>query len=147
MKILIITINNSFAENLEAHIKISKMKMSIGSTVKIEAFDEFFIPDPDMFQVHVTMAHPPSGVSSQYLAKIWNIKEDLSQRALDQTAHHYRQGTHNELSQRLSINDRMLHYNIINIQFYTDTLFVTGKGKPTRRNTRAQLVVSDKGFV
>lgn len=41
----------------------------------------------------------------------------------------------------------MLRYKRINSQFYTDTLFVTAKGKPSRGNTCAQLFVSDKGYV
>ena len=41
----------------------------------------------------------------------------------------------------------MLRYKRINSQFFTDTFFVTAKGKSTRGNTSAQIFVSDKGFV
>ena len=41
----------------------------------------------------------------------------------------------------------MLRYKRINSQFFTDTLFVTKKGKSSKGNTCAQLFVSDKGYV
>ena len=71
------------------------MKMAIGSTIRMSDFDELFIPDPDgpdpdgTGEISSTKAHLPKGITSKYLSKIWNIKEDLAQRALDQTTHLY----------------------------------------------------------
>ena len=139
---------SDLASNLEAQLEISKMKMAIGSTVGMSDFDGLFIPDPDgTGEICSTTAQLPKGITSTHLSKIWKIKEDLAQRALDQTTHLYRQGMDNELSKRLSTNDRMLQYKRINSQFFTDTLFVTKEGKSTRGNTCAQLFVSDKGYV
>ena len=92
-------------------------------------------------------AKKPSGVSADFLSKIWNIKHDQAKGVLAQTTHLNRQGADNDLSRHFSTNDRMLRNKRINSQFFTDTFFVTAKGESTRGNKSAQIFVSDKGFV
>ena len=98
-------------------------------------------------QIDALEAKKPGKVSPEFLSRIWQIKPDLAKKALNQTTQLYRKGEDNALSCQFSTNDRMLRYKRIESQFYTDTFFVTGKGKSTRGNTCAQLFVSDKGFV
>ena len=131
----------------------SKFKMSIGATVgyrdgSCDLFEPMFGNIDDYHAaIEATIASKPHTITPQFLSKIWNIKSDLAARTLDQTTQLNRTGGDNDLSRQFSTNDRMLRYKRINSQFFTDTFFVTAKGKSTRGNTCAQLFVSDKGYV
>ena len=93
------------------------------------------------------IAKPASKLTAKFLSKIWQIKYEEAVKVLDQTTQLCRQGADNTLSKQYSTNDRMLRYRRINSVFYTDTFFVTAKGKSTRGNKCAQIFVSDKGYV
>ena len=99
------------------------------------------------FFVNGVTTKKPSAVSADFLSKIWHIKPELAKRTIQQTTQLRRHGEDNNLSQRYSMNDRMLRYKRIESQFFTNTFFATEKGKSTRGHTCAQLFVSDKGFV
>lgn len=159
---------NDFSLALIDQVEQSKMKMSLGSTSmqpiandplfesstsshsnldntsleSINVYDEYLD-----YTVGSLNAGKPTKVSPEFLSKIWHIKPDLAKKTLLQTTQRYRQGLDNELSRRFSSNDRMLRYRRIDSHFYTDTFFVTAKGKSTRGNTCAQLFVSDKGYI
>ena len=62
------------------------------------------------------------GVSKQHLSKIWLIKEDDAQGAIDHTTQLCRHHADNSLSRQFSTNDRMLRYRRIQSTFFTDTL-------------------------
>ena len=102
--------------------------------------------DRPEFKVGAT-AKSPKKPSASFISKIWNIKHDEADKALQQTTNLSRQGADNDLSRQNSTNDRMLRYKRIDSTFFTDTFFVTAKGKSTRSNTSAQIFVSDKGLV
>ena len=144
---------DQFAKSLNDCLESSKFGISIGSvTSYIEDAPELFEPifghiDDFKSEIDAVQANRPGKVTPELLSKIWHIKEDLAKKTIIQTTQLYRQGADNDLSRQFSTNDRMLRYKRINSQFFTDTLFVTAKGKSTRGNTCAQLFVSDKGFV
>ena len=98
-------------------------------------------------EIDAAQASNPTGVSPEFLSKIWRIRKDQASRAIDQTTHRCRHGADNQLSRQYATNDRMLRYKRIDSQFYTDTFFVTKKAESTRGNKCAQLFVSDMGFV
>jgi hypothetical protein len=87
------------------------------------------------------------GVNPVDLAKVWRIDVEAARRSIEVTTQLKQQDTDGSLSRNFSTNDRMLRYRRINCHFFTDTFFVTKKGKSTRGNTCMQLFVSDKGFV
>ena len=138
-----------FAHALNQQVEESKFKMSIGSAVPLITSGEPIFTTMESLdaEINSATASAPKKVSPQFLSKIWHIKPDLAARTLDQTTQLHRQGEDNELSRMFSTNDRMLWYRRINSQFFTDTFFVTAKGKSTRGYTCAQMFVSDKGFV
>ena len=65
----------------------------------------------------------------------------------NQTTQLNKQGADNDLSRHFSTNDRMLRYCRIDSQFFTDTFFVTARGKSSSGHTCMQIYVSDCGFV
>ena len=131
----------------------SKFAIGIGSTsADQDVYSDLFEPiyaDVSDFKAEIDSAQAarPKTVSPEFLSKIWNIKPDLAKKTLAQTTQLCRKGADNDLSRQYSTNDRMLRYKRIDSQFFTDTFFVTAKGKSTRGNTCAQLFVSDKGYV
>ena len=157
-----------FVSALNARVEQSKMAMAIGSTSTTainDTTDLFVFPDQEDYlqdepfapafhhmddfraEIDAAQASKPQNVTSDFLSKVWKIKPEAAKKALHQTTQRYRQGADNSLSRQFSTNDRMLRYKRIQSQFFTDTLFVTSKGKSSRGNTCAQLFVSDKGFV
>ena len=88
-----------------------------------------------------------AGVTADFLSKIWHVKHDDAANAIDQSTQLCRRGKDNPLSKHYSTNDRMLRYRRLNSMFFTDTFFATKGAKSTRKNTCAQLFVSDKGYV
>lgn len=142
----------AFADALNTSAEISKLCMSLGSTTLSSHDKELFVQSiPDIAndfraRVHATTS-TPSTVAADFLSKIWNISNDQASKAIKQNTHLFRQGADNDLSRQYSTNDRMLRYKRIESQFFTDTFFVTKKGKSTRGNTCAQIFVSDKGYV
>jgi hypothetical protein len=144
----------SLVHALNIRLETSKFSTSIGSmSAYIEDSCNLFEPVPQLqvhdcdVQVEGIQASKPHSITPQFLSKIWNIKPDLASKTLDQTTQLNRQGGDNQLSRQFSTNDRMLRYRRIKSQFYTDTFFVTDKGKSLRGNKCAQLFVSDKGYV
>jgi len=133
--------------------------MSIGSvSVGKVPCDLFKIDEPRFMEFddlindylpHIPAAHAskPKTISSDFISKIWNISEDLASKVLDQTTQLNRQGADNDLSRHFSTNDRMLCYRRINSQFFTDTFFVTAKGRSSRGHICMQIYVSDRGYV
>ena len=125
----------NFANAISGRLEESKMEMNIGSTLATTnlSIDAQFFADPDApiyshidkYRSEINAAIiKQTSLSPKHLSKIWNIKEDLADKAMAQTTHLLRRGLDNELSKRYSTNDRMLRYKQINSQFYTDTLFV-----------------------
>ena len=141
------------SKSLNSRAEVSKFSASIGCTSK---FNEHSC---DLFQPILTtieefkadidsaLASKPKTISPEFLSKVWHIKPNLTSKVLNQTTQLQRQGADNSLSRHYSTNDWMLRYKRINSQFFTDTFFVTAKGKSTRGNICAQIFVSDKGFV
>ena len=143
--------------------EISKMAASLGSLNLQDSnhSDDLFLKDNAIFttlddqelqftkemNISSTLADRPKGVSAKALSKLWYIREDLAQGAIDSTTQLKRHNADNTLSRNFSTNDRMLRYRRIQSWFYTDTMFATRRGKSTRQNTCCQVFVSDKGFV
>ena len=145
---------------LEEKSHISKASMAIGTMTvpRLDVPDDLFTCDCDRVQtmqlqeldeamVSSAIAHKPDKLSADFLSKIWHIKNDEAVGAINQSTQLCRQGADNTLSRQFPTNDRMLRYRLINSVFFTDTFFVTAKGKSTRGNTCAQIFASDKGFV
>ena len=146
----------SFVQSLCDEAAISHVSMSLGAMGISDATDDLFdLNEPFTIQIDLdndptlssAVAEQPSKLNAKFLSKIWHIKNDEPVRTLDQTTQYCRHGADNSLSRQYSTNDRMLRYRRINSMFFTDTFFVTKKGKSTRGNTCAQMFVSDKGFV
>ena len=153
------------ARALNLRGEISKISSSLGSTTMTDTTsdDLFELNNPflstldemeidfskDIKGAKVSAAHAekPKGISSETLSKLWNIREDLAQGAIDSTTQLNRQSADNTLSRNFSTNDRMLRYQRINSTFYTDTMFATSKAKSTRGNKCCQAFISDKGFM
>ena len=72
------------------------------------------------------------------------IPETQAADTLNHTTQLCKHQGENHLSRHYSTNDRMLRYRRLKSTFYTDTILASVKS--TRRNTCAQLFVSDKGF-
>ena len=133
------------ANMLEEKAKISHISMATGSIgtskVKDDLFDYSF-DEPMSFSMDVddpvlssAIAKQPAKLDADFLSKIWHIKHDEADRILDQSTQLCRHGANNSLSRQYSTNDRMIRYKRIESTFFTDTFFVTGKGKSTRNNT------------
>jgi hypothetical protein len=100
------------------------------------------------YEIDSTLASKKHSISADFLSKVWHsIKPEQAKKTLSQTTQLYCKGADNSLSKQYSTNNQMLCYKKINSNFFTDTFYVTTKGKSTRGNTCAQLFVSDKGFV
>ena len=147
---------SAIASALISRVEISNLGISCGSTTASSGLGcDLFEPQSPTFahiddkkaEINAAQGSNPNTVSAEFLSKIWNIKNDQASKVIAQNTHLNRQGADNDLSRQLSTNDRMLRYKRINSQFFTDTFFVTGKGKSTRGNKCAQIFVSDKGFV
>ena len=119
---------------MAGNLEIAKMSASIGATSHKRNDCELFhsgehlqggISTPKMS----LLATIPSTITSDYLSKIWSIDEDLAAGAINHNTHLYRRSAENDLSRQLSTNDRMLCYRRINSSFFTDTFYVTKKGK------------------
>mmetsp|Transcript_10819 Transcript_10819/g.15255 ORF Transcript_10819/g.15255 Transcript_10819/m.15255 type:complete len:529 (+) Transcript_10819:911-2497(+) len=150
----------------------SKMVQSIGSTQYPDTYEDdlFSLHDGDtMYDIFVdgtnlndfenlpievsstlmivsaVTASNPKKINKTFLSKIWRVKEDDAQKALDQSTILMRKGSMNALSKRFPTNDRMLRYRRLNSHFFTDTFF--SKVKSLRGFTCAQVYVSDKGFL
>jgi hypothetical protein len=140
----------TFAKNLSERTAYSKFGMSIGSMHgSNNTVEDLFTSDPDSDDLNISAAHaePVKGVSAKTLSKVWRIDLETARKTLDMTSQLRKVDGHSSLSRNLSTNDRMLRYKRINCHFFTDTFFVTKKGKSNRGNTCMQIFVSDKGFV
>ena len=113
-----------------------------------DLFDPFYA-NIDAFKSKIDAAQgsKPKTISPEFLSKIWNIDPNLAAKKLNKTTQLKCQGAENNLSRHCSTNKRMLIYNHINSQLFTDTPFATAKGKQTCGNTCYQIFVSDKLFV
>ena len=159
------SINNqetyAFVQALNGSTEKSKMFVSLGSTSSSSEhcpslFDDYAFDSIEPTYMDMNASFPVissasasnnNGVSSDFLSRIWSIKPSQAKGVLQQTSQLCRVGKDNPLSRQFSTNDRMLRYKRINSQFFTDTFFVTKKGRSTRGNTCAQMFVSDMGFV
>ena len=104
--------------------------------------------DLDDIMVSAVHAGRHQGVNAKHLAKIWRIDEHTAKRTLDATSQRSVRTENPKLSRNFSTNDRTLRYKHLKEHFFMDTLFATSKaGKYSRKNTCAQLFVTDKGFV
>jgi len=130
----------SFASKLNQKLEVYKFSMWIGSVnvdnVPCDLWEDVDKPtfmDIHDFEPHISAAQAskPKTILSDFLSKIWNILENLAMKVLDQTTQLNRQGADNDLSHHFSTNDRMLRSRCINSQFFTDTFFVTMKGRPS----------------
>jgi len=94
------------------------------------------------------IAGKATGVTPEYLIKIWRIDFDTAKRTLDVTTQKRSHTVTGNLSKHYSTNDRMLRYKRIREYFYMDTFFATSKGgRSSRGNTCCQLFVTDKRYV
>ena len=126
----------------------AKIGMALGSTGIRNEICNLYEQSPYRdSQPCTTIGVMKKGVTPEFLSKIWRIKFDEAEKVIQQTTQLKRQGAENALSRQFSTNNRMLRYKRINSIFFTDTFFVTAAGKSTRRNTCAQLFVSDKGYI
>ena len=75
------------------------------------------------------------------------IDYPTADRTLEVTNQLNRQGDSNNLLRHFGTNNRMLRYQRIPSELYTDTLFVTGKAQSTRGYNYMQIFVSEKGYV
>ena len=98
-------------------------------------------------EIGSTTAGQPKGVTPELLSKIWTIPFKMAEETLQVTSQFNRNGENTSLARNLGTNDRMLRYQWIKSQIFTDTFFVTAKAKSTRGYTHMQIFVSDKGFV
>ena len=85
--------------------------------------------------------------SPEFLSKIWSIKIDEAERALEQNTILYNRPAANDLSRRAMNSDRRTRYKRIRSNFFTDTFFVDKKATTKEGFNCMQLFVSDKGFV
>ncbi|GFH47961.1 hypothetical protein CTEN210_14370 [Chaetoceros tenuissimus] len=85
--------------------------------------------------------------SPEFLSKIWSIKIDEAERALEQNTILYNRPAANDLSRRAMSSDRRTRYKRIRSNFFTDTFFVDKKATTKEGFNCMQLFVSDKGFV
>ena len=147
----------TFASNLNERLAYSKFGMSVGSmNGATEIDDDLFIDEPTMGNIELsnmeanidaTHAETPKGISPKELAKVWRIDLETAKKTLEVTSQRRKHDGNSSLSRNISTNDRMLRYKRINCHFFTDTFFVTAKGRSKRGNTCMQIFVSDKGFV
>ena len=72
-----------------------------------------------------TTAGQPKGVTPELLSKIWTIPFKMAEETLRVTSQLNRHGENTSLARNLGTNDRMLRYQRIKSQFFTDTFFVT----------------------
>ena len=100
-----------FAQALNDRAQKSKFSASIGS---VSAYMEdagridapiFGHVDDYKAQIDALEAKKPGKVSSEFLSRIWHIKPDLAEKALNQTTQLYRKGEDNELSRQFSTNN------------------------------------------
>ena len=85
--------------------------------------------------------------SAEFLSKIWSIKEDEAERALEENTILYNRPAANDLSRRVTNSDRRTRYRRIRSNFFTDTFFVHKNATTKEGFTCMQLFVSDKGFL
>jgi len=141
---------SSFAQAVGDRAAQSKFAMSIGSaSVGVPTEDDLFIDDPTIIEMDIAAANAgkSKGVNPVDLAKVWRIDVEAARRSIAVTTQLKQQDADGSLSRNFSTSDRMLRYRRIICYFFTDTFFVTKKGKSTSGNTCMQLFVSDKGFV
>ena len=122
-------------QTIESEVSTSHNYMNTDDDGNIITLDEYFrrnnltdLVETDGASVSATMGKP-KGISPSFLSKIWNIRNDEAVKVLEQTTHLRSQGAPNALSRRSSTNDKMLRYRRIDSVFFTDTFFVTSKGK------------------
>ena len=127
---------------VEERAQILYISIAIGSTGLSSAKDDLLIPPYDTPNCNcgktpstsaVAVGNPQS-LSPQFLSKIWHIKHEDAKNVINQSTQLRRFGAQNELSKQIGTNDRMLRYRRIESTFFTDTFFVTAKGKSTRGN-------------
>ena len=132
---------------------IGKLSMSLGSTKRKLDLSPLFTSDLDELEAIFTSSisslkvDKPSGVSSDFLQKIWSITEQQAKDAVESNTQLNRLSSETDLSRRVTTNDRMLRYRRIQSYFYTDTMHVTNSAVSTRGFKHLQVFVSDKGFI
>ena len=95
----------------------------------------------------VISAITPTGITAETLFNIWKIDYPTTARTLEVTTQLNSQGGSNNLSRHFGTSNQMLRYRSIASEFYTDTLFVTGRAQSTWGYNCMQIFVSDKGYV
>ena len=148
---------NDFHERLSSDTLRGKISVAFGTS--ISALDDcdkdcpLFTTTLDDLEAELQAelsavdVESPSGVTPEFLRKIWSISDNEAQGVVQHNTQLNRQTGEGMLSRQFSTNDRMLRYRRIQSYFFTDTMFVTSKAESTRGFTCLQLFVSDKGFV
>ena len=125
-----------FAEAMSVRAEHSKFAIGMGSTSQYDnCHSSLFEPvyhHVDEFKALIdsAQASKPHSVSPDFISKIWNIKPDLAQKAINQTTQLYRKGADNDLSRQFSTNDCML---VINKSTVSSSLILSSllvKGSP-----------------
>ncbi len=147
----------AFVSSLTARGILSDFGMSVGSLVgALDDSEDLYLNLDEQPMVEVDMvdgeifaaeANNIRGVTPVELSKVWKIDIQSAKDTLKVTSQRRKIDGNSNLSRNLSTNDRMLRYRRIKSYFFTDTFFVTSRGKSKRGNTCMQLFVSDKGFV
>ena len=127
-------------------LEFSKIAMAMGSTTIDNSSCELFEATVTA-EVDATTAGKAKGITADALSKIWRIDHKTAEQTIAATSQLNRQSDSTSLTRNFGTNDRMLRYRRIKSWFYTDTFFVTKKGRSTRGYTCMQVFVSDKGFV
>ena len=91
-------------------------------------------------------ASTPTVITTETLSKIWKIYYPTASWKLEVTTQLNSQGGSDNISRHFGTKDRMLRYQRIASELYTDTLFVTGRARSTRGYNCMQIFVSGKGY-
>ena len=142
-----------FSERISSNTLTGKIGCSIGSVstrdtacpLFLTSFDE--LEDVFTSDIHSVAANTPTGVTPDFLKKIWSVTNEQAQNVISANTQLNRQSTNTSLSRHFTTNDRMLWYRRLQSYFFTDTLFLTKLAKSLRGYTMMQLFVSDKGFI
>ena len=137
-----------FSHSLLQCCEISKIAASIGAThfSKSSRANLFDIQENNSVELSSAHATKSKGVTFKSLAKIWNISEELAEKAIDRNTQVAKHKQDNILSRFFSTNDRMLRYRRLKSTFFTDSMFAN-KYKSLRQNTCCQVFVSDRSYI
>ena len=104
--------------------------------------------DDECFHIKSVHASHSSATATRHLAQNWRLDHETARRTLEANTERNSRNLGHTLERNSTTNDRFNRYRHLKDNIFMDTMIASkSRGKSTRGNTCAHIMVTDKGFI